>query len=113
MRKKNNNMKQVGQISNNIRTKIELEKWARRVLIEAMLAGFPFKTLSQGIGVSADKLQGFSCFGARVEDAELKLICNYLGDHDFPADKASDDYDAYYGTNSPVSQYKSRDTYRS
>ncbi len=81
----------------NIRTKIQLEQWARRVLIEAMLSGMPFKSLASAIGVNQEKLQGFACFGARIEESELKLICNYLGDHDFPADKAADDYSDYFG----------------
>ena len=96
----------------NIRTKIELEKWARRVLIEAMLAGVTFKALSWAIGVKQDKLQGFACFGARVEDDELKLICDYMGAHDFPLEKATDDYDVYYNIQGGHSKNKQKETIR-
>ena len=87
-----------------------------------MLAGVPFKALADAAmparnaedsKKNADKLAGFACFGARLEDAELRAICDYMGEHDFPADKASDDYSSYYGPSSPTAQYKPRDTYRS
>ena len=80
-----------------LRTKLELIAWARRVLIEAMLAGISFRILSQGIGVSQAKLSQFTCFGAALSDDELKLVCEYMGANDPVADKITQEkYQEYY-----------------
>jgi len=68
------------QSVNPIRTKIELEQWARRVLIDAMLAGIPFAALAKTVGVSSEKLSAFACFGARIEEAELKRIFAHMSE---------------------------------
>ncbi len=90
----------------NIKTKIELEKWARRCLIEAMLANIPFKIIAESMlgdwkgSELADlksKLSQFAMFGGFIDDEVLRKICDYFGAHDPVADKVSEElYDEYY-----------------
>ena len=83
-------------IKNPVRSKMELIAWARRCLIEAMLAGISYDALAKAMRLNKDTLAQFATFGQRIDDAQLKVICDYFGDNDPVADRIAEVYDEYY-----------------
>lgn len=81
----------------DIRTRIELVNEARRAIVECMLAGIPIETIAKGCHMSKVTLESFACFGARIEDPELKNICVFFSLNDPKRLKNDAKYHGYFG----------------
>jgi len=72
---------------------------ARTELVEAMLAGISYKQMSFGTNIPWDRLSGFANYGLRIEDEELRSICDYIAQANPRQERLTEKSASYFGKN--------------